>query len=95
VRSGLPDVEVIQQQLGEKLIVFVELKSRRSVASKAQKPARAEMLPAGAATGAAAIADDRALVSVGRPCPSEKLGHLVMVGSFSGWPTTNPAAGCA
>jgi hypothetical protein len=48
VRSGLPDVEVIQQQAGRKLIVFIELKSRRGVASKAQKQARAEMLPAGA-----------------------------------------------
>jgi hypothetical protein len=48
VRSGLPDVEVIQQQAERKLIVFVELKSRCGVASKAQKQARAEMLPAGA-----------------------------------------------
>jgi len=49
VRSGLPDVEVIQQQATGKLVVFVELKSRRGVATKAQKQARAELLPAGAA----------------------------------------------
>jgi hypothetical protein len=48
VRSGVPDVEVIQQQPGSVLVVFVELKSHRGVASKAQKQARAEMLPAGA-----------------------------------------------
>src|SRR6516165_11524878 len=47
-RPGIPDLVVIQQQPGSVLIVFVELKSRRGVASKAQKQARAEMLPAGA-----------------------------------------------
>jgi Holliday junction resolvase-like predicted endonuclease len=36
------------QQQGKKLVVFVELKSRRGVASKAQKQTRDEMLPAGA-----------------------------------------------
>jgi hypothetical protein len=47
-RPGVPDLVVIQQQPGSVLIVFVELKSRRGLASKAQKQARAEMLPAGA-----------------------------------------------
>jgi hypothetical protein len=42
-------VEVIfRLPSGSVLIVFIELKSRRGVASKAQKQARAEMLPAGA-----------------------------------------------
>ena len=48
VKAGIPDVEVIQQQATGKLVVFVELKSRRGVASEAQKQARAELLPAGA-----------------------------------------------
>jgi hypothetical protein len=49
VKAGIPDVEVIfRQPSGGVLIVFLELKSRRGVASKAQKQARAEMLPAGA-----------------------------------------------
>jgi hypothetical protein len=49
VKAGIPDVEVIfRQPSGSVLIVFLELKSRRGVASKAQKQARAEMLPAGA-----------------------------------------------
>ena len=43
VRSGLPDVQVIWR--GKP--IFVELKSRAGVASKAQKQIRAEMLPAG------------------------------------------------
>jgi hypothetical protein len=47
-RPGVPDLVVIQQQPGSVLVVFVELKSRRGVASKAQKQARAEILPAGA-----------------------------------------------
>jgi len=47
-RPGVPDLVVIQQQPGSVLIVFVEVKSRRGLASKAQKQARAEMLPAGA-----------------------------------------------
>jgi hypothetical protein len=44
VRSGLPDVLVIWR--GKP--IFVELKSRAGVASKAQKQVRLEMLPAGA-----------------------------------------------
>jgi hypothetical protein len=44
VRSGLPDVLVIFRQKP----IFVELKSRAGVASKAQKQIRLEMLPAGA-----------------------------------------------
>src|SRR6516225_10031263 len=41
VRSGLPDVLVIFRQRP----IFVELKSRRGVASKAQKQIRLELLP--------------------------------------------------
>jgi hypothetical protein len=44
VRSGLPDVLVISRGKS----IFVELKSRRGVASKAQKQIRLEMLPVGA-----------------------------------------------
>jgi hypothetical protein len=44
VRSGLPDVLVIFRQKP----IFVELKSRAGLASKAQKQIRLEMLPAGA-----------------------------------------------
>lgn len=44
VKSGLPDLLVIA--CGKP--IFVELKSRRGVASEAQKQVRAEMLPAGA-----------------------------------------------
>jgi hypothetical protein len=44
VRSGLPDVLVIFR--GKP--IFLELKSRRGLASKAQKQIRTEMLPAGA-----------------------------------------------
>ena len=44
VRSGLPDVLVIFRQKP----IFVELKSRAGVATKAQKQLRLEMLPAGA-----------------------------------------------
>ena len=44
VRSGLPDVLVIFRQKP----IFVELKSRAGVASKAQKQIRAKLLPAGA-----------------------------------------------
>jgi hypothetical protein len=47
-RGGLPDALIFQRKPEGVLIVFVELKSRRGVASKAQKQARAEMLPAGA-----------------------------------------------
>jgi hypothetical protein len=48
VKSGLPDVVVVQQQPGRLLIVFVELKSRSGVGSKVQKQVRAELLQAGA-----------------------------------------------
>jgi hypothetical protein len=44
VRSGLPDVLVVFS--GKP--IFLELKSRRGLASKAQKQLRLEMLPAGA-----------------------------------------------
>ena len=44
VRSGLPDVPVLYR--GKP--IFIELKSRRGVASKVQKQIRLEMLPAGA-----------------------------------------------
>jgi hypothetical protein len=44
VRSGLPDVQVIWRGKS----IFIELKSRAGVASKAQKQIRLEMLPAGA-----------------------------------------------
>jgi hypothetical protein len=44
VRSGLPDVLVIFRQRP----IFVELKSRRGVASKVQKQIRQELLPSGA-----------------------------------------------
>jgi hypothetical protein len=48
VKSGVPDVEVIQRQPGRLLVVFVELKSRAGVASKTQKQFRLEVLAAGA-----------------------------------------------
>jgi hypothetical protein len=48
VKSGLADVVIIQQQPERLLIVFLELKAPRGVASKAQKQVRAEILPAGA-----------------------------------------------
>jgi hypothetical protein len=44
VRSGLADVYVLYRGKS----IFVELKSRRGVASKSQKQVRTEMLPAGA-----------------------------------------------
>jgi hypothetical protein len=44
VRSGLPDVMVVFRQRP----VFVELKSRAGIASKAQKKIRAELMAAGA-----------------------------------------------
>jgi len=44
VRSGLPDVYVLYRGKS----IFLELKSRRGVASKAQKQIRLEMQPAGA-----------------------------------------------
>jgi hypothetical protein len=52
VRSGLPDVLVLYRRKPSPRcptrVVFVELKSRRGIATKAQKQIRAEMLPAGA-----------------------------------------------
>jgi hypothetical protein len=47
-KSGLPDVVVVQQQPGRLLIVWVELKSARGLASGVQKQVRAELLAAGA-----------------------------------------------
>jgi hypothetical protein len=47
VKSGVPDVVVIQWQSGRLLVVFIELKSRRGVASKSQKQFRLEVLAAG------------------------------------------------
>src|SRR4029077_2490015 len=44
VRSGLPDVLILYR--GK--LIFIELKSRRGVASKVQKQIRLEILPAGA-----------------------------------------------
>ena len=41
-------VVIFRHPSGTVVVVFVELKSRRGVASEAQKQARAEMLPAGA-----------------------------------------------
>jgi hypothetical protein len=48
VRSGLPDVLVLFRQATGIIVVFIELKSRRGVASKVQKQIRLKMLPAGA-----------------------------------------------
>jgi hypothetical protein len=52
VRSRLPDVPVLYRRKPSRRcpprVVFVELKSRRGVATKAQKQIYAEMLPAGA-----------------------------------------------
>jgi hypothetical protein len=50
VRSDLPDVQVIfrQRPEGALILVFVELKSRRGVASEAPKRVRAELKRAGA-----------------------------------------------
>jgi hypothetical protein len=48
VKSGLPDVVVLQHRPGGVLVVFVELKSRSGLASKVQKQVRAELLAAGA-----------------------------------------------
>ena len=48
VRRGLPDVLVIYRDGARLCVIFIELKSRRGVASKAQKQIRLEMLPAGA-----------------------------------------------
>jgi hypothetical protein len=48
VKSGLPDVIVLFRHGTGIVVVFIELKSRRGIASKAQKQTRLEMLPAGA-----------------------------------------------
>jgi hypothetical protein len=50
VRSGLPDILVVfRHDAGTgTIVIFIELKSRRGVASKVQKQIRLEMLPAGA-----------------------------------------------
>ena len=48
VRCGLPDVMVLYRHATGTVVIFIELKSRRGVASKVQKQLRLEMLPAGA-----------------------------------------------
>jgi hypothetical protein len=50
VRSGLPDVLVLHlvKRARRPIAIFVELKSRRGVASQAQEQVRTEMLPVGA-----------------------------------------------
>ena len=48
VRSGLPDILVLFRHDTGTIVVFIELKSRRGVASKVQKQIRLEMLPVGA-----------------------------------------------
>ncbi len=48
VKSGVPDVFVIQRQAGARLVAFVELKSRAGLASPTQKQFRLEVLAAGA-----------------------------------------------
>jgi hypothetical protein len=48
VRSGLPDILVLFRHESGTLVIFIELKSRRGVASKVQKQIRLEMLPVGA-----------------------------------------------
>jgi hypothetical protein len=48
VRSGLPDVLVMYRRDTSTIVIFIELKSRRGVASKVQKQIRVEMLPVGA-----------------------------------------------
>src|SRR5215813_4058984 len=48
VRRGLPDVLVIYRDGARLCVIFLELKSRRGVASKAQKQIRLELLPSGA-----------------------------------------------
>jgi hypothetical protein len=46
VRSGIPDVMVVFRRR----LIFIELKSRSGIASKAQREVRAELLKAGAGT---------------------------------------------
>jgi hypothetical protein len=48
VRGGLPDVLVVYRRDTGIVVIFVELKSRRGLASKAQKQLRLEILPVGA-----------------------------------------------
>src|SRR5262249_39611042 len=48
VRSGLPDVLIVYRHDTGVIVFFVELKSRRALASKAQRRPRLEMLPVGA-----------------------------------------------
>jgi hypothetical protein len=48
VRSGLPDVLIVYRHTTGTIVIFLELKSRRGLASKVQKQLRLEMLPAGA-----------------------------------------------
>jgi hypothetical protein len=48
VRSGLPDVEVLYRHDTGIVVIFVELKSRRGLVSKAQKQLRLELMPVGA-----------------------------------------------
>jgi hypothetical protein len=48
VRSGLPDILVLFRHDTGTTVIFIELKSRRGVASKVQKQIRLELLPSGA-----------------------------------------------
>jgi hypothetical protein len=48
VRSGLPDILVLFRHDTGTIVIFIELKSRRGVASKVQKQIRLELLPSGA-----------------------------------------------
>jgi hypothetical protein len=48
VRSGLPDILVLFRHDTGIIVIFIELKSRRGVASRVQKQIRLEMLPVGA-----------------------------------------------
>jgi hypothetical protein len=48
VRSGLPDMLVLFRDDTGTIVIFIELKSRRGVASRVQKQIRLEMLPVGA-----------------------------------------------
>jgi hypothetical protein len=48
VRSGLPDMLVLFRHDTRTIVIFIELKSRRGVASRVQKQIRLEMLPVGA-----------------------------------------------
>jgi hypothetical protein len=49
VRSGVPDVMILYRHATGTKAIFIELKSRRGVASKAQKHLRIELLRSGAA----------------------------------------------